>query len=206
MNVISRLLRGSRFKLFAAATVDRLELLSPADRAAALVQAVAYCLELRRHGATEVSMALLRTDRLSINDCRDLFHGLEEPYFHAESSNVSTSEYSAIAGRYGKDFANDYRRTAEAGFRVYAFGLAILMSRLSHRAARQEPSALRAEGQSAPYTRIADCLVAALPLVDGAIRLLNRQAEAANPEKVWSRETMQLLSTNASVIATTFPD
>jgi hypothetical protein len=206
MNIISRLLQNSRFKLFAAATVTRVELLSPEDRAAALVQAVAYCLDLRRHdGGIMISMALLDPSQLSIRECKELFYNLETPYFQAESAKVSASEAAMMSSRYGKEFGSDYKKIAEANHQIYAVGLGILMSRLSYRAARLEAKINLLHEPPSAYTRMASSLREALPHIATVIQRFNALAEVATPEKIWSPETMSFANNCASNLAMLFP-
>jgi hypothetical protein len=206
MNFIARLLRNSRFKYFAAATENRVFLLRASDCAAALVQAVEYCLDLRhRDGGTLISMALLNPDQLAVEECKKLFHQLETPYFQAGSIKISKLEVLAVSQRHGKRAGEEYKKVTEELFHLHAIGLGILMARLSFRAANLTAKTSSLSEYPSAYTRISSYLIESRPHIDAAVNQRNSLAEMTTPEKVWSPETVSFAKNSANILAMSFP-
>jgi len=195
-------------KSFPAQVETDLASITPAERATGLVSAVDYCLGLRRNSepiGLQISMALLEPSNLSSRDCEALKGNLEDVYRETKASKLSKSEYKVCLKRHGKQVADGYRHTTNSNAKLYSIGLAILMTRLSHRLQRLRSKVNQLHEPPSPYTRIAGLLRESLPHIQMAVRTWNQRAELT-PEKIWSKEAMEFVNNSASIIAMTYPD
>src|ERR1700722_17642627 len=129
------MLRKGRMKALPTIMEQRLEALTPEDRAAALIQAVAYCLDLRLKPdpGPMFSAAVLQPGDLPEDACEILYWPLEDLYVQASRETISGAELRAVASRHGKQPAADYKAVTEQSFKHVAIGHGILLTRLSFR-------------------------------------------------------------------------
>src|SRR5258707_1009352 len=84
--------------------------LTPQERAMALIQAVNYCLNVRRDFGgigMQISRALLEPGTLSSTECKHLYTNLEEVRRNMHAARLSNAEYEATLRRHGKSFADN---------------------------------------------------------------------------------------------------
>ncbi len=208
MNILSRLLRKLRIKSFPSGVEASLVVLTPEDRASALIRAVDYCIRLRRDSpdmGTLISMALLQPGDLSPEECENLYFNLEDPCFQMKAARISEAEYKAVLDRHGKQFADNYRKTTESTWSLSSIGLAILMTRLSYRLGRLQRKDNQLLIVDSPYSRIAALLRHALPHIHVAAETHNKISSLTTPENAWSKETIDFVESSAGSIAMSYP-
>jgi hypothetical protein len=196
VNLLLRLLRRGRLAAFPAVFADSLQQLSDDATASALVSAADYCLSVRVKGDSGRLVAARIEDprQLSKGDAEHLYFNLEGLYIGAMRCNVAATEMRAMAGRYGQEFAEQYRERAERSTRALAIGYGILMIRLLARMRDLEASALEP---------IQERLSAAVNGVDLAVeRVAAAGGATANGSGiVWPPDVAGYLRETAKVLA-----
>lgn len=185
MNLLTRLLRRARIKMFPTVVEDRISRLNPHECAECLVAAASYCYGLRANGemGRELSLAIVDPGGLTPGNAEAIYFNLEDLYTAAAQAGVGASEERAMSERLGASVGADYRRTVDRMTQAQVTGYAILMLRLLAHLRRVPENTL---------TAIRARLIAGVPEVDAAVNAVATMMTAlpGGVGAAWTRETV----------------